>query len=87
MPSGFLDRLQRILPLANKVADEILCEETELLERIIPEMFEVIHRVARFSCDYVKRGGRVHVLGLPSADDRSENGRRVSLPGGDRRNG
>ena len=56
MPSGLLDRLQRILPLANKVADEIVCEETDLLERIIPRMFEVMHRVAKFSCDYVRHG-------------------------------
>jgi len=42
--------------MANMVADEIVCEETEILEKIIPRMFEVMHRVARFSCDYVKRG-------------------------------
>jgi hypothetical protein len=36
MPSGLLDRLKRILPLANKVADEIVCEETDILEKIIP---------------------------------------------------
>ena len=56
MPSALLDRLQRILPLADKVADEIVCKETEILERIIPQMFEVMQRVAKFSCDYVKRG-------------------------------
>ena len=56
MPSALLDRLQRILPLADKVADEIVCKETEILERIIPRMFEVMQRVAKFSCDYVKRG-------------------------------
>ena len=55
IPSGLLDRLQRILPLADKVADEIVCEETEILEKIIPRMFEVMQRVAKFSCDYVKR--------------------------------
>jgi len=58
MPLDLLDRLQRILPLANKVADEIVCEETEILEEIVPRMFEVMHRVAKFSCDYVKRGTR-----------------------------
>jgi hypothetical protein len=56
IPSVIFDRLQRILPFANKVADEIICEETDLLEKIIPGMFEVMHRVAMFSCDYVKRG-------------------------------
>jgi len=53
-----LDRLKRVLPLAKKTADEIVCEETEILEEIVPRMFEVMHRVAKFSCDYVKRGMR-----------------------------
>ena len=56
MPLWLLDRLQRILPLADKVADEIDDKQTEILAKIIPEMYEVMHRVARFSCDYVKRG-------------------------------
>ena len=58
IPFGLLDRLRRILPLADKVADEIVCKETELLEKIIPRMFEVMHRVAKLSCDYVKHGRR-----------------------------
>ena len=57
MPSSLLDRLQRIIPFAEKTADENVYEETETLERIIPRMFEVMQRVAKFSCDYVKRGG------------------------------
>ena len=51
-----MDRLQRILLFADKVADELVCEETELLEKIIPRMFEVMQGVAKFSCGYVKRG-------------------------------
>ena len=58
IPLGVLDQLQRILPVADKVADEIVCEETEILEKIIPRMFEVMQRVAKFSCDYVKHGRR-----------------------------
>ena len=42
MPSSLLDRLQRVLPLADKVADEIVCEETNILEEIIPRMFKVM---------------------------------------------
>jgi len=57
IPSGLLDRLKRILPFANIVADEIVCEETDLLEDIIPRMYEVMHKVAKVSCDYVKHGG------------------------------
>ena len=56
MPSGLCDRVKRILPLAKKVADEIVSEETEILEELIPRMFEVMHKVARLSCDYVKHG-------------------------------
>jgi len=48
--------LQRILLFADKVADEIVSEETEILEKAIPQMFEVMKTVAKFSCDYVKRG-------------------------------
>jgi len=56
MPSGLCDRVQRILPLAKKVSDEIVSEETEILKELIPRMFEVMYRVAKLSCDYVTRG-------------------------------
>ena len=56
MPLDLLDRLQRILMFADKVADEIVYEETEILEKTIPRMFKVMQEVAKCSCDYVKRG-------------------------------
>ena len=56
MPSSLLDHLQRILPLADKVADEIVSEETDILDKIMPRMFEVMQKFAKFLCDYVKRG-------------------------------
>jgi len=56
MPSSLCDQVQRILPLAKKVANEIVSEEMEILKELIPRMFEVMHRVAKLSCDYVKRG-------------------------------
>ena len=56
MPSGLCDRVKRILPLAKKVADEIVSDETEILKELIPRMFEVMYRVAKLSCDYVKHG-------------------------------
>ena len=56
IPLCLFDRLQRILPFADKVADEVVREETDLLEKIIPRMFEVMQMVAEFSCHYVKRG-------------------------------
>jgi len=57
MPSGLCDRVQQILPLAKKVADEIVSDESEIMKELIPRMFEVMHRAAKLSCDYVKRGG------------------------------
>ena len=86
IPAVLLDRLQRILPLTEKVADEIICEETEILEEIIPRMFEVMQRVAKFSCEYVKRGrfgGQPSSLDLASAYDRSESGSWAGPPGDD----
>lgn len=56
MPISLLNRLQHILFFADKVSAEIVCEETEILEKAIPRMFEVIQAVAKFTCDYVRRG-------------------------------
>ena len=56
MPSSLLDRLQRVLPLADKVADEVVSEETEILDKIMPRMFEAMQKISIFLCDYVKRG-------------------------------
>ena len=38
-------------PLAEKITDS----RREILKELIPQMFEVLHRIARVSCDYVKR--------------------------------
>ena len=59
MPLGLLDQLKRILAFADIVADKIVadkivCEEVDLLEEVIPKMYEVMHKVAEVSCDYVK---------------------------------
>ena len=90
MPLDLLDRLQRILIFADKVADEIVYEETEILETTIPRMFKVMQKVAKCSCDYVKHGrfGRsLVVLDLADADDRREDAEWARPPGEDRRNG
>ena len=71
MPSGLFDRLQRILPLADKVAEDIVYEEAEVLEKLMPRMFEVMQAVAKFSCDYVRRGrfgGEICFLDLGNAN-------------------
>ena len=90
MPLDLLDRLQRILIFADKVADEIVYEETDILEKTIPRMFKVMQTVAKCSCDYVKRGrfGRQSAsLKLAIADDRREDIEWTGPPGEDRRNG
>jgi len=82
MPSSLLDQLQRILPLADKVANEIVCEETEILEKIIPRVFEVMQRVAKFLCDYVKHGRfrtQPPFFELVNANDHRENRRNAHL--------
>jgi hypothetical protein len=56
MSSSLLDRLQRVFPLADKVADEIVSEETEMLVKIMPQMFDVMQKIAEFLCNYFKRG-------------------------------
>ena len=56
IPLGLLDQLKRISPFANIVAEEIVCEETDLLEEVIQNMFNVMYEVAKVSCDYVKHG-------------------------------
>ena len=82
MPSVLCGRLQRILPLVKKVADEIVSEERDILKELIPRMFEVMYRVAKLSCGYVKRG-KWSCLRLVSANDRSENNRWPLIPGDD----
>lgn len=76
MPLGLFDRLQRILPLVDKVADDIMCKETEILKQAIPRMLEVMHMTVKVSCDYIKCGrfGRKSsFLTLANANGRREN--------------
>jgi len=56
MPSSLLDQLQRVLPFAGKVTDEIVGEETDILNELMPRMFKLMQEIAKFLCEYVKRG-------------------------------
>ena len=40
-----------------QVTNEVASDKTSALKESIPQMLAVIHRVARLSCDYVKRRG------------------------------
>jgi len=42
--------------LAERVSDEMVSEEPEVLEELILRIFEVMHRAGKLSCDYAKRG-------------------------------
>ena len=55
IPADLFSQLERILFFADKVADELVCKETEILEKTIPQMFEVMQDVAKVACVYVKR--------------------------------
>jgi len=86
MLADFLDKLKRISIFANEVADEIVYEETKILEKTIPQMFKVMQQVAGFSCDYVRRGrfGKQSPgLGSAVADDRREDVGWTVPPGED----
>jgi hypothetical protein len=88
IPLDVSDRLGRILFFADKVADEIVYEETEILEKTIPRMFKVMENVAKCSCDYVKRGrlgAQSTFLNFANADDRREDVEWAGLPAKDRR--
>ena len=66
MPSIISNQLQLILVFMEKVANDIVSEETEILKKTTLEMFEVMQKVANFSCDYVKHGVSVgaHLCGI-----------------------
>ena len=84
IPLSLFGQLQRVLPLADSVAHEIVCEETELLDEIIPRMFKVMQKVAEYSCDYVRRGhlgGKSPFLDVTYANGCSESGWRTGSPG------
>jgi hypothetical protein len=56
MLSGLCDRVQWILPLVKQVVNEIASDEAKILKELTLRMFEGIHKVAKLSCDYVRRG-------------------------------
>ena len=89
IPRTLFDRLQQLLPLADKVVDEIVCEEMDILAEVLPRMFRVMHRAAEYSCAYVRRGRfgrRAPFLNFTCADNYSENGWWTGRRRHDRRN-
>ena len=90
MPLDLLDRLERILFFADKVADEISDEETEILKKTISKLFKVMEKVAVCSCDYVKYGRFGEQLTFLNFAmlmiDRREDVEWASPPASDRRN-
>ena len=56
MPSNLFGQLRRVLLLADQYAEAIVLEETEILDIIMPRTVKVVQMIAKFLCDYVKRG-------------------------------
>jgi len=56
MPESIFNRLERIMPLVKLVANEIVSDQTEILKEFIPRMYEVMHQVAKASCEYIRLG-------------------------------
>ena len=64
VPLSLFYRLQRVLPWEDWTADKVVHEE---IKEIIPQMFEVMQRVAKYSCKYVRNahlGGKSPFLDL-----------------------
>ena len=53
--SDLADCIGRILPFSTLILDEIICEETEMLERVVRKMFALITDAASFICDYARQ--------------------------------
>jgi len=53
--SSLADSIARMFPFANLVIEEILCEETELLDREVERLCALIRDAASFICDYAKQ--------------------------------
>ena len=56
MPSSLFDSLRRVLPVADKIKEEIVSEETDILNITMPRMFDEMQKTVNVLCDYVKRG-------------------------------
>lgn len=55
MLSDLADQIERILPFAKQAPEEIVYDDTELLEGAIGKLYNLIMNMAEFICDYVRR--------------------------------
>ena len=55
-PLGLFDQLECVLSLMHETPGVILLEEPDFFKELIPQMFKVMQRVAKYSCDYVRCG-------------------------------
>jgi hypothetical protein len=53
--SDLADSVSQILPFAELVIEDIICEETELLERAVGKLCALIRDTAGFICEYAKQ--------------------------------
>jgi hypothetical protein len=55
MVSELAEWISRILPFATLSLEEIVCDETELLDRAVRKMCTLVADMANFICDYAKQ--------------------------------
>lgn len=53
MVSDLVDKIGRVLPFITQAQQQVLSDDTELLEETIRRMFEIVLDTAEFTCSYV----------------------------------
>ena len=56
IPLGLFNQLKRVLSPMDVAKDAVVLENTDVFKEHIPRMFEVMQKVAKYSCDYVRCG-------------------------------
>jgi hypothetical protein len=79
MVSALTDGLARVLPFATLALEEVVCDETELLDRAVRRMCILIADAANFICAYTKQytGGTLRSIILFPDSPLSSSSREV----------
>jgi hypothetical protein len=55
MVSELTDQIEHLLPFAKQAMEEIVYDDTELLEGVIRKLYNLVMDMAEFICGYVKK--------------------------------
>jgi hypothetical protein len=55
MVSDLTDQIERLLPFAKQALEELVYDDTELLEGAVRRLCNLVMEAAEFICDYVKK--------------------------------